>query len=105
MGDTYLMLSMVLRVPLQEHIIMRAISHIHDKAFGKWECYKLSKMSDEIILVVNPDGSILGRRPFNGGTIALQRLQFSSNLGTAFCISAERVPQVIIYDDEESKCD
>lgn len=57
--------------------------------------------NDDVILVVNPDGSILGRRPFNGGTIALQRLQFSSNLGIAFCISAERVPQVIIYEDDQ----
>ena len=65
------------------------------------ELHELNEfMDDDIILVVNPDGSILGRRPFNGGTIALQRLQFSSNLGIAFCISAERVPQVIIYDDE-----
>jgi len=56
--------------------------------------------NDDAILVVNPDGSILGRRPFNGGSIALQRLQFSSNLGIAFCISAERVPQVIMYEDE-----
>lgn len=54
-------------------------------------------MSD-VYLQIGEDGSILGRRAFQGGTIALQRLQFSSNLGIAFCISAERVPQVIIYE-------
>lgn len=59
-------------------------------------------MNDELILSIGNDGSILGRRPFANGTIALQRLQFSSNLGIAFCISSERVPQVIVY--EESKC-
>lgn len=53
-----------------------------------------------MIICIGNDGSILFRRPFKGGTIALQRLQFSSNLGTAFCISSERVPQVIIYEDE-----
>lgn len=47
-------------------------------------------MSDVIKLQINSDGSILGRREFHGSTIALQRLQFSSNLGIAFCISAER---------------
>lgn len=56
-------------------------------------------MKDRLILVVNADGSILARRPFKNGTIALQRLQFSSNLGIAFCISSERVPQVIVYED------
>lgn len=56
-------------------------------------------MKDKLILVVNDDGSLLGRRPFGNGTIALQRLQFSSNLGVAFCISSERVPQVIVYED------
>lgn len=53
-----------------------------------------------IKLQINHDGSILGRREFRGGTIALQRLQFSSNLGIAFCISAERTPQVVMYEDE-----
>lgn len=56
----------------------------------------------KMILIVNPDGSILGRRPFKNGTIALQRLQFSSNMGVAFCISSERVPQVIVYEDNTS---
>lgn len=57
-------------------------------------------MKDRLILVVNADGSILVRRPFGNGTIALQRLQFSSNLGIAFCISSERVPQVIVYEEQ-----
>lgn len=51
----------------------------------------------DVILVVNDDGSILGRRPFAGSSIALQRLQFSSSEGLAFCISSERAPQVIVY--------
>jgi len=54
-------------------------------------------MSD-VYLVIGDDGSILGRRKFGQGSVAMQRLQFSSNLGIAFCISAERVPQVIIYE-------
>lgn len=37
-------------------------------------------------IVVGKDGSVMFRRPFKGGTIALQRLQFSSNLGIAFYI-------------------
>lgn len=60
-------------------------------------------MNDDITVTIGKDGSVLGRRPFKGGTIALQRLQFSSNLGIAFTISAERVPQVIIYEDENSE--
>lgn len=60
-------------------------------------------MKDKLILVVNDDGSLLGRRPFGKGTIALQRLQFSSNLGIAFCISSERVPQVIVYEGQSNK--
>lgn len=52
-----------------------------------------------ITLSVNPDGSIIGRRNFKDSTIAMQRLQFSSNLGIAFCINAERVPQMITYDE------
>lgn len=52
-------------------------------------------------IVVGSDGSVMFRRPFKGGgTIAIQRLQFSSNLGIAFCISAERVPQVIVYEED-----
>ena len=51
-----------------------------------------------MIAIVNNDGSVLFRRAFNRGTIAVQRLQFSSNLGIAFCISAERVPQIIEYE-------
>ena len=58
----------------------------------------------KIKLQINDDGSILGRREFGGGTIAMQRLQFSSNLGIAFCISSERVPQVIEYEDNDM-CD
>jgi hypothetical protein len=54
-------------------------------------------------IVVGKDGSVMFRRPFKGGTIALQRLQFSSNLGIAFCISAERVPQVIIYEEVKTE--
>ena len=53
-----------------------------------------------MIAVINDDGSILFRRPLNGGTVAVQRLQFSSNLGVAFCISAERVPQIIEYEED-----
>lgn len=49
--------------------------------------------------VINSDGSILFRRAFGGGTIAVQRLQFSSNFGIAFCVSAERVPQIIVYEE------
>ena len=60
-------------------------------------CMKESKKADKIA-IVNNDGSVLFRRAFNGGTIAVQRLQFSSNLGIAFCISAERVPQIIEYE-------
>lgn len=56
-----------------------------------------------MIAVINDDGSILFRRPLNGGTVAVQRLQFSSNLGVAFCISAERVPQMIEYEDETER--
>ena len=53
-----------------------------------------------LIVTIGDDGSVMFRRPFQGGTIAVQRLQFSSNIGIAFCISAERTPQVIIYEDE-----
>lgn len=52
----------------------------------------------KIIFQFGSDGSIIARRPFGRATIALQRLQFSSNYGTAFCISSERVPQVIVYE-------
>lgn len=54
---------------------------------------------DDIIYWVGKDGSILGRRPFKGGTIAMMRLQFSSSRGIAFCISSQRTPQVVIYDE------
>ena len=54
---------------------------------------------NDIIYWVGKDGSILGRRPFGGGTIAMMRLQFSSSRGVAFCISAQRVSQAVIYDE------
>jgi hypothetical protein len=54
-------------------------------------------MSNEIIYNVGADGSITGRRNFSGGTIAMMRLQFSSNRGVAFCVNAERTPQAVIY--------
>ena len=53
---------------------------------------------EKIILRVGADGSVLGRRPFGGGTIALQRLQFSSSEGVAFAVSSQRVPQIIVYE-------
>ena len=53
---------------------------------------------NEIVWNINKDGSILGRRRFRGGTIVKQCLQYSSNLGIAYCVSSERVPQVIIYE-------
>lgn len=53
----------------------------------------------KIILDIDEYGSITGRKPFRGGTIGVQRLQFSSNLGIAFCISAGRTPQVIEYEE------
>ena len=57
------------------------------------------KIGNNVVWQVNEDGSILGRKPFrDGGTIGMQRLQFSSNLGIACCISAERVPQMIEYE-------
>lgn len=57
------------------------------------------KIGNNVVWQVNEDGSILGRKPFRGGTIGMQRLQFSSNLGIAFCISAERVTQIIEYEN------
>ena len=50
-------------------------------------------------LCVGKDGSIIVRRWFRGGWIALQRLQFSSSEGIAYAISAERTPQVIVYEE------
>lgn len=54
---------------------------------------------NDIVYHVSEDGSITARRPFGGGTIALMRLQFSSNRGIAFCISSQRTPQIVIYDE------
>ena len=51
-----------------------------------------------MILVFGADGSILGRRPFRGGTVAKQDVQYSSSEGVAFCISAARVPMAIVYE-------
>ena len=48
---------------------------------------------------VGKDGSIIVRRFSRGGWIAKQCLQFSSSRGCAYSISAERVPQVVVYDD------
>jgi hypothetical protein len=60
------------------------------------------KIGNDVVFQVGDDGSILGRKPFTGGgTIGMQRLQFSSNLGIAYCINAERVPQVIVYENEQ----
>lgn len=59
------------------------------------------KLNDDIIIVFGKDGSILGRRSFRGGTIAKMCLQFSSNRGIAFTISAQRTPQAVIYDETE----
>lgn len=59
-------------------------------------------MSD-VVWVIYEDGAILGRRPFGSGTIAKQRLQFSSSLGVAFAISSQRTPQVIVYEETSDK--
>ena len=53
---------------------------------------------DVVKWAVGDDGRLLGRREFNGGTIAIQELLFSSSEGVAFCVSSQRVPQVIVYD-------
>lgn len=53
---------------------------------------------DDIIYQVGKDGSITARRPFMEA-IALMRLQFSSSKGTAFCISSQRTPQIVIYEE------
>lgn len=58
-------------------------------------------MKDDIIYVVDKYGAIMGRRPFRGSIIAKMCLQFSSNRGTAFCVSAERVPKAVIYYERE----
>lgn len=34
------------------------------------------KLGDDIVLSFGKDGSIIGRRPFGDGTIAMMRLQF-----------------------------
>ena len=57
------------------------------------------KLGDDIVLSFGKDGSITGRRPFGDGTIAMMRLQFSSSRGICFTISAQRVPQVVIYEE------
>lgn len=54
--------------------------------------------NNEIKWQISNDGSIIGRKKFGNGTIGMQRLQFSSNLGIAFCVNAGRVPQAIIYE-------
>ena len=61
------------------------------------------KQNDMIFICFGKDGSILGRRPFGNGTIAIQRLQFSSSKGIAFTINAQRVPQAVIYHETENK--
>ena len=59
------------------------------------------KLNDDIKICFGMDGSIIGRRPFGGGTIAMMRLQFSSSRGVAFTISAQRVPQAVVYYETE----
>ena len=59
------------------------------------------KLADDVVICFGKDGSILGRRPFGGGTIAMMRLQFSSSRGIAFTISAQRTPQAVIYNETE----
>ena len=55
---------------------------------------------NQIVFAIGADGSVLGRRQFGKGTIAMMRLQFSSSEGIAFTISSQRVPQAIIYDPD-----
>ena len=59
---------------------------------------KVMSNKDKYEMHIDEDGSITFRKPFRGGTIAMQRLLFSSSNGVVFCINAERISYAIIYE-------